>query len=106
LAASSTKHDRVLEHSLTYALIEIADPVGTVAGLRSSSPHSKRAALIALDQMDGGGLQPEQVTPLLASSEPVLQTTAAWVSSHHPQWGGALAGFFRQRLATRLSSLP
>src|SRR5882672_4248464 len=32
LAVSAEKHDRVLEHSLIYALIEIADPVATASG--------------------------------------------------------------------------
>ena len=101
LAAASMEHDRVLEHSLTYALIEIADPVGTAAGLQSANSFRKRAALIALDQMDGGDIKPELVTPLLASTDPVLQKTAAWIIGHHPQWGNALAGFFRERLSSR-----
>lgn len=104
LAAASTQHDRVLEHSLTYALIEIADPAGTAAGLQATSSHTRRAALIALDQMDGHPIQPEVVTPLLAASDPVVQTAAAWISSHHPEWAGALVEFFSQRLA--LKDLP
>jgi hypothetical protein len=55
LTTAAAPLDRVLEHSVTYALIEIADPVSTAAGLRATSPHAKRAALIALDQMDAGG---------------------------------------------------
>jgi len=99
LAAASTQHDRVLEHSLTYALIEIADARGTAKGLQAASPFMKRAAMIALDQMDNSELKPEQVTPLLASTDPVLHATASWVIGHHPQWGGALVGFFRERLS-------
>ena len=99
LAAASTPHDRVLEHSLIYALIEIADPVGARVGLTEGNSLAKRAALVALDQMDGGELKPGQVTPLLASADPVLQGTASWLISHHPQWGNALVGFFRERLA-------
>jgi len=38
---------------------------------------------------------------LLASRDPVLQQTASWVASHHPEWGGALAGYFRDRLASQ-----
>ena len=51
--------DRMLEHSLTYALIEIGDPTAT--GRRPDERRRRdvrRAALIALDQMDGGGLEP------------------------------------------------
>ena len=59
LAAAAPQLDRVLEHSMTYALIEIADPSSTAAGLQAASSRAKRAALIALDQMDGGGLKPD-----------------------------------------------
>ena len=37
-AVGELRPDRVLEHSLTYALIEIADPKGTAAGLASDQP--------------------------------------------------------------------
>src|SRR5713226_4379542 len=99
LAAAGAAHDRILEHSLLFALIEIADPKGTAAGLEGASPQIKRAALIALDQMEAGGLKPETVTPLLVSSDPVLKETAWWMAGHHSEWGRDLAEFFRQRLA-------
>jgi len=98
VAASPT--DRVLEHSLTYALIEIGDASSTAtAGLQATASRSKRAALIALDQMDGGHLTPEGLIPLLDSSDPILKDTAWWIAARHAEWGGALAGFFRARLA-------
>jgi putative membrane-bound dehydrogenase-like protein len=68
--------DRFLEHSLIYALIEIHDRDGTLPFLGSESPIARRAALIALDQMDGGSLAREQVTPCLDPSNPALQKTA------------------------------
>jgi putative membrane-bound dehydrogenase-like protein len=101
LAATAAIHDRVLEHSLTYALIEIGDRAGTMAGLQAVSSYTKRAALIALDQMDSGKLEPETVSALLASTDAILRQTASWIVSHHPEWGGTLAGFFRQRLADK-----
>jgi putative heme-binding domain-containing protein len=52
-----------------------------------------------MDQMDGGGLKPEIVTPLLASGDPVIKQTASWIISHHAEWGPTLAGFFRHRLS-------
>jgi putative membrane-bound dehydrogenase-like protein len=90
--------DRVLEHSLTYALIEIGDPKGTKEGLSSVDPRVRRAALVALDQMDGGGLDPHQVAALLTASDATLKETASWIVARHPEWGGDLAGFFRERL--------
>lgn len=101
LTRTGSKNDRILEHSLIYALIEIGDPDGTAAGLRATSAHTRRAALIALDQMPGGGLTPGSVTPLLASEDPILKQTAAWIAGGHPEWGDALARYFRRRLARR-----
>jgi putative membrane-bound dehydrogenase-like protein len=100
IALAASPLDRVLEHSVTYALIEINDPQSTTAGERqASSSRSKRAALIALDQMDRRTLQPETVVPLLDSADPVLKDTAWWIAGHHPEWGDALATFFDAHLA-------
>lgn len=101
LSLAAAKNGRILEHSLIHALIEIADPEGTAAGLRASSPRTRRAALIALDQMPGGGLTPDTVTPLLAARDPILKQTASWIAGNHPEWGEALAQYFRRRLARR-----
>ena len=98
LDAAAAPNDRVLEHSLTYALIEIDAPEATRAGLTRGEAGTRRAALIALDQMKGGGLDPDAVAPLLASSVPALKETASWIAGRHPEWGGALAGFLRGRL--------
>jgi len=101
LRISARPHDRVLEHSLIFALIEINDAPGTTQGLLSEATTEKRAALIALDQMDGGGLSAKTVAPLLGSTEPMLRETAVWVAEHHPDWGGELADFFSGRLAAK-----
>jgi putative membrane-bound dehydrogenase-like protein len=98
LQAAAQPHDRALEHSLTFALIEIADPKATAAGLDSESPGTIRAALLAIDQMYGGGLDPNVVTPLLASTDPVLKQTASWIVGRRPEWGAEVAGFFQGRL--------
>src|SRR5439155_25651472 len=80
---------------------ELADAQATQSYLRSDNLMVRRAALIALDQMEGGGLQAEQVTPLLACADPLLRQTASWIVGHHPEWGPVLAGFFRERLAAK-----
>ena len=99
VAAAAAASDRVLEHSLTYALIEIANPAVTLAeGQRAQSARARRASLIALDQMDGGALQASAVVPLLESTDPVLKDTAFWIASHRQDWGSALTGFFEKRL--------
>ena len=44
LETDPARHDRILEHSLTYALIEIDDPAATRAGLQSDRPWTRRSA--------------------------------------------------------------
>src|SRR5262249_5609423 len=100
LLAVSETDDRVLAHSLTYALIEINDPKTIGNALSSGNPAIRRAALIALDQMDGGGLEPKTVAPLLAAGDQALRETALWIAGRHPEWSGALAGPLRERLRT------
>jgi putative membrane-bound dehydrogenase-like protein len=101
LAAAENKEasDRMREHSIIYALIEIADVEATKQGL--SSPHSsvQRAALVALDQMPGGKLEPASVVALLSLTDQVLKQTALWLIERHPDWGDAVAGHLRHQLA-------
>ena len=95
LATAATPHDRFLEHSLIYALIEIGDRAQTASGLAAASPFTRRAALIALDQMPGGNLAASAVIPCLSSTNLTLKETAFWIVSQHPQWGGELSGLYR-----------
>ena len=104
-AASRGPYDRLLEHSLIYALIETASPVETVAGLKASEARTRRVALIALDQMEQGGLEAEHVIPLLTSSDSLLRETAAWIVDHRMEWAAGLVGYFRHQLST-VSRLP
>jgi putative membrane-bound dehydrogenase-like protein len=94
----SFAQDRILEHSLTFALIEIAAPAATRPGLVSSNASIRRAALIALDQMPGGGLDPKSVASLLSSPDALLKQTASWIIGRHQDWGDALAGILHGRL--------
>ncbi len=98
LAAAGEPADRALEHSITYALIEIADPVGTAAGLKDTDACRVRAALVALDQMEGGRLDPAFVAGLLSSADATLKETASWIVGRHREWAGALAGVLGERL--------
>jgi putative heme-binding domain-containing protein len=88
----------VLEHSLTYALIEISLPRETAAGLKSANFRTCRAALIALDQMDEGGLKADTVARFLKAPDSRLREAAWWIAGRHPDWGGSLAGVLRERL--------
>jgi putative membrane-bound dehydrogenase-like protein len=97
LAALGDKCDRVLEHSLIYALIEIGDAQGTAAGLKSNSPAVRRATLIALDQM--ASLKADTIAAELDSTDPQMKEAAWWIAGRHPDWSGTVAGFLRARLA-------
>jgi putative heme-binding domain-containing protein len=99
-AAASGPADRFLEHSLIYALIEIGDADATRAGLSAAAPATRRAALIALDQMPGGGLSADKVAALLESDQPLLRETAGWIVERHPEWAAQVAGVLRTRLVS------
>jgi putative membrane-bound dehydrogenase-like protein len=99
LEAVRTATDRTLEHSLIYALIEIADPTATAAGLKNADPRVRKAALTAIDQMEGGFLSSDAVTAELDAKDAALRETAAWLAGRHPEWGGALAGHLKARLS-------
>ncbi len=106
LAALAEPTDRALEHSLTYALLEIADVKATAEGLRSKNPAVRRAALVALDGMKEGNLRPEMVTDSFSATEARLKETAWWIAGRHPDWASSVAGFLRERLAAASTLTP
>lgn len=93
--------DRFLQHSLTYALIEIGDAVGTAEGLKSTNLLTRRAALIALDQMEGGKLAARAVLDQTAAADPGLTDAAWWIASRHAEWGPDLSAALRDRLSAK-----
>lgn len=96
--------DRVLHHSLVYALIESdrADVIRPM--LAGASPQTTQAALIALDQMHHAALTVQDALTALSSEHEFVRRTASWVIGHHPEWGEALVGHFRSVLAGPLSA--
>jgi len=80
--------DRTLEHALIYAMIRIDQRDLVLAGLSDPSPAVRRAALIALDQMNSGKLTRELVTPLLDTDDPALQKEALTIIGEHEGWAG------------------
>ncbi|WP_165220647.1 PVC-type heme-binding CxxCH protein [Aquisphaera insulae] len=99
LQGLADKTDRQLEHALIYAAIEIGDRDAAAKAVQSPNPAVRRGAIIALDQMEGGSLDPREVAGLLTSTDPPLREAASWILGRHPEWGGALAGSCRERLA-------
>jgi len=100
LAAVRVGGDRFLEHALIYALIRIGDPDPLIAALKDPSPQVRRAALIALDQMDHVILKPEMVTPLLDPIDLALQQAALRVITSHSGWSNEIFGLVREWLST------
>ena len=100
-AVADPSADRVLQHSVTFALIENAMPVDLGKFPKDSlRPMIERVAMIANDQMKGGHVDPQQVVPWLSSKEPKLRETAQWLVGRHAEWGESLAGYLHERLAT------
>ena len=108
---------RIMEHALIYALIEIGEVAAIRAELIRILPASQqetvklnegpsrdtaaalwRVALIALDQIPGGNLQPEEILPLLTCGQPILKETAEFIISRRPNWGQLLAAHFKALL--------
>jgi putative membrane-bound dehydrogenase-like protein len=98
LKASNGVKDRFIEHGIIYALISMNQPDLVKKGLTDPSDDVKKAALIALDQMQNRSLKPEQVTPFLASNDSTLESTARWVVSHHPEWAGSMIAYLQKQL--------
>jgi putative membrane-bound dehydrogenase-like protein len=99
LASLNQEGDRMLEHALIYALIEIHDREATLVGLRDPSPRVQRAVLVALDQMDGGNLTRELVAVLAGTDDLDLQRAVLEVVRRRPDWAGAVTGLLRKWLA-------
>ncbi|WP_375314921.1 PVC-type heme-binding CxxCH protein [Schlesneria sp. DSM 10557] len=101
-AVTGSEIDRELQHSVTYALIEIGKPVNlSVVPKERVSPLMQSIAMIANDQMPGGHVEPKSVIPWLTSNEPNLRETAHWLVGRHSEWGDSLAEYLQQRIAER-----
>jgi putative membrane-bound dehydrogenase-like protein len=92
--------DRVLEHAIVYALIEIGGREATRAALDDPSPVVRRAGLTALDQMDHGELTRDLTVPLLDTDDPDLQQAALAVISRHEGWSDEIRKLVSEWLAT------
>lgn len=98
LKASQAPGDRFLEHAIIHALITLKQPAPLVTALGSASLSERRAALIALDQMDGDAIRQEHVRPFLTSKDDALWRTGIWAASHHPGWSDLIVTGVRTRL--------
>jgi putative membrane-bound dehydrogenase-like protein len=93
LKAAAEKNDRYAEHSIIHALIMLKKSAPLLAALNKSSASARKAAIIALDQMDGYKIQKQSIVPFLESDNQELVNTGMWVTSHHKDWGDAVVQF-------------
>ncbi len=91
-----TTSNRILEHSVIYALIELDQPKETRAGLHGGNAYEKRAAMIALDQMENSDLVAREVVEALDRSTPApVMHAANWIIGHRREWATAVASYLR-----------
>jgi len=103
LQASSATEDRFVEHAIIYALTILSDPEPLIRALDHSSSKVKRAAAIALDQMDGSPLEKQHVVPFLKSTDIALRNTGIWLASHHSDWSDVVTDFLGSFLKGKIS---
>jgi putative heme-binding domain-containing protein len=90
--------DRALEHALIYAAIETNDTASLRPYLTDPRLPVRRAAMIAIDQIDAKALRSEDVVAALGSPDPALSSAAWWISEQHLNWADSLVPEF-QRLS-------
>lgn len=98
IKASSNPDDRFVEHAIIYSLISLGSPEPLATALSDTSVNVRKAALIALDQMDGTPLKKEQLIPFLSNTDTQLQDVGIWVAMHHADWGDAVVQFVKDNL--------
>src|SRR5699024_4787215 len=94
LKAADGVTDRFLEHAIIYSLITMGHPESLIEALESESDQIRKAAVIALDQMNDSPLTQGQLLPFLSSEKKELREVGVWVASHHPEWSGIVVDFF------------
>jgi putative heme-binding domain-containing protein len=92
--------DRPLLHSAIYAVLQMRDVDTIRSYLSDGSRLQKRVALIALDQIDDGRLQRDEVIALLGnpSSDAELQRTVFDVVSRREGWASGVIDLIGQWL--------
>lgn len=98
ITASANPDDRFVEHAIIYSLITLQSPEPLFSALNDSSVNKRKAALIALDQMDNSPLKMHHLTPFLNSSEQELQQAGIWVANHHLDWAAVVIDFLAKHV--------
>lgn len=88
--------DRAEEHAIIYALIEMGDASAIRSAWRAlpsgmTSMPQWRGMVIALDQIDGGDLQWNEVELGLDSKDAASRQVVANIAKRHPEWLSSIA---------------
>jgi putative membrane-bound dehydrogenase-like protein len=94
-----TASQRVLQHSLTYALIELDRPGAFRSGLTHKSAAVRQACLLALDQARSSEIRSSDLIPALTDVDPRVRLTAEMIAGEHPEWSADLVAFLRLRMS-------
>ena len=89
--------DRALNHSLTYALIELGENTALREAASSDNPCLQRSALVALDQ-SGAKLDAKVVIDHLDDTDTDLRNSARWIASRHAEWDTDLVAYLRTQV--------
>ncbi|MBX3240732.1 MAG: HEAT repeat domain-containing protein [Chitinophagaceae bacterium] len=98
IKASSNPNDRFVEHTVIYALITLRSPEPLIRALTDTAVNTRKAALIALDQMDDSPLRKDQLASFLNSENEALQNAGIWVAMHHLNWADVVVDFLKHPL--------
>ena len=101
IKASSRPDDRFVEHAIIYSLITLKSPELLAQALGDTAANIRKAALIALDQMDGSPLKKDQLAPFLNGENEQLQKAGIWVALHHLNWAGVVVDFLKNNLNSK-----
>ena len=98
--------DAVLEHSLTFALLEIGDAAAMRNLLAHTAARVRCAALMVLEQTPAAQLPAKPVLECLRDSDARVRETAWWIAARHPEWAGELAETLRTQFCIAASWPP
>jgi len=98
LDALTSQPDRFLEHSLIYAVHQLASQQQLLSALGHRHAAVQRCALVLLDQHPHQALASDAVVSRLGATDKALQQTALRILMRHPQWADDAQALLRQWL--------
>ena len=98
LKAAASVEDRFTGHAVIHSLIVLGVSEPLVKALDGTPDKTRKAALIALDQMDQSVLRKEHLPPFLESRSEELRATGIWVATHRPDWTDVVVSFLDKAL--------